>query len=136
MFGKPEWFSEKTVGWGLRPTSWKGWGYAMVWASLISLPFIGLLYLGKLPEALVWVVVSIGILLWDVRQVMHEMRQGPEEEKVEDAKLVESEETDPAPATEPAAEENPDDDLFVIDENTQPDPTYYNTRSYDLHWRK
>ena len=26
MFGKPEWFREKTWGWGLTPTKWQGLG--------------------------------------------------------------------------------------------------------------
>ncbi len=30
MFGNPAWFRKKTVGWGLRPVSWKGWLYAAV----------------------------------------------------------------------------------------------------------
>ena len=105
MFGKPEWFREKTIGWGLFPITWQGWAYALVWTGLIIGPFIGLLSTGRVPESLVWMGASIGFVCWDVRQIMGEMH----------------------------AAANPPEDLFYIDEET--DTTQLATRSYDLHIR-
>ena len=111
MFGKPQWFRKKTVGWGLRPVSWKGWGYALSWAAVICVPFIALLVHHKLFESLVWVVAMMFALLWDVQQVMRELGRPTRH----DADLL------------------IDSDILIIDEDTQPDPTHHATRSYDLH---
>ena len=81
MFGKPGWFRQKTVGWGLRPVSWKGWLYAVVWAGVISVPFIGLLANHLLFESLVWVVVMMVALLWDVQQVRRDMDTAHQDER-------------------------------------------------------
>ena len=35
MFGKPQWFREKKLGWGLTPVTWQGWVYALVWAAVL-----------------------------------------------------------------------------------------------------
>ena len=121
MFGKPEWFQKKSVGWGLRPLVWKGWLYAMLWAGVICIPFIALLANVKIVEALIWVVVMIFALLWDVQHVMREI----------DAPVVAEEAT----VIEIAEVEAVDDDVLVIDDDTQPDPAYFATRSYDLHAR-
>lgn len=106
MFGKPEWFRKKSVGWGVRPVTWKGWLYGVLWAGVICIPFIALLAHAKVLESLIWVVVMMFAMLWDVQGVMREMDI-------------------------PTAEI--DEDLLVIDEDTEPDPAYFATRSYDLH---
>ncbi len=108
MFGKPEWFREKKVGWGLRPVSWKGWLYAIVWAAVICGPFMALLASQLLIESLVWAVVMMFALLWDVQHVRRELNRTRHE----------------------------DADVLIIDEDTEPDPTYFATRSYDLHVRR
>ena len=112
MFGKPSWFRKKRVGWGLRPVSWKGWMYAAVWVAVICGPFAALLAQRLLFESLVWVVTMMVAMLWDVGHVMRQM----------DTKNV---------ASQDVAE-----DILVIDENTEPDPSYYATRSYDLRLRR
>lgn len=109
MFGNPVWFRKKTVGWGLRPVSWKGWLYAAAWVAVICAPFIALLACHLVLESLVWVVVMMVALLWDVRQV----RRGVDMARKDDAA-----------------------DILVIDENTEPDPAYYATRSYDFRLRQ
>ena len=108
MFGNPGWFRKKTVGWGLRPVSWKGWMYAAIWVGVICIPFIGLLACHLLFESLVWAVVMMVALLWDV----HHIRRGMD-----------------------TARKDREEDILVIDEDTEPDPSYYATRSYDLRVR-
>ena len=111
MFGKSAWFRTKSIGWGIRPICWQGWAYAVMWAAVIGLPFIGLLLSHLWLESLIWTAVMMGAMVWDVRQVRRELE---------------------APAR---ALEEPVDVLY-IDENTVPDPTYVATRSYDLHARR
>ncbi|MCX6707735.1 MAG: hypothetical protein NT001_06375 [Candidatus Woesearchaeota archaeon] len=36
MIGKPEWFTYRIFGWGIRPKTWQGWVYAAVAALLIG----------------------------------------------------------------------------------------------------
>jgi hypothetical protein len=75
MFGKPEWFREKTVGWGLTPAKWQGWAYAIVWGGVLTLPFLAfLLSLHRVPEALLWLGFGTIMLTWDVRGIIREMR--------------------------------------------------------------
>jgi hypothetical protein len=69
MFGKPEWFRRRTCGWALRPIAWQGWLYTIVWGLVIALPFCALAMWGRAPEAAVWLVVTGGGLVWDVRQI-------------------------------------------------------------------
>ncbi|MFH2020241.1 MAG: hypothetical protein ABIJ34_02440 [archaeon] len=35
MIGKPEWFTYRVFGWGLRPRTWQGWAYIAVFVGLI-----------------------------------------------------------------------------------------------------
>jgi hypothetical protein len=73
MFGKPEWFEAKKIGWGLRPVTWQGWAYTGAWASAIGVPFVALLANSGFWESLVWMAASIGLLVWDVRQIRREL---------------------------------------------------------------
>jgi hypothetical protein len=73
MFGKPDWFKAKAIGWGLTPTSWQGWLYTGAWAGAITVPFVMLMSRGLVPEGLVWLGVSVGGLVWDVRNILHAM---------------------------------------------------------------
>jgi hypothetical protein len=70
MFGKPEWFTQKKLGWGLHPTSWQGWAYTAAWGGVIAAPFVGMMAFGKWPEAAVWLVASAGALVWDVKSII------------------------------------------------------------------
>ena len=107
MFGNPEWFRMKTVSWGLHPVTWRGWLYASMWTGAICIPFVALLVNAKVLESLIWVVVMMAALLWDVKQVMRQMAAGSDLEE----------------------------DVLIIDENTSPDPSSFTTHSYDLHCR-
>ncbi len=75
MFGKPEWFKEKTFGWGLTPITWQGWVYTLVWLGVLVLPFLAFLFIvGKAPEACLWLGFGIMVLFWDVKSIIREMR--------------------------------------------------------------
>ncbi len=69
MFGRPDWFRDKEVGWGLTPITWAGWAYTVAWIAAIAAPFGGLLLLRGVLPAVIWLAVSIGTLVWDVRQI-------------------------------------------------------------------
>jgi hypothetical protein len=71
MFGKPEWFGEKRVAWQLKPVCWQGWAYAVVWLGVLALPIFCLLATSRVTEALIWLVVAGGAMLWDTRQIVH-----------------------------------------------------------------
>jgi hypothetical protein len=74
MFGKPEWFRPKSRGWGLRPTTWQGWVYALAWSGVIAIPFCTLIARQLVPEAVVWLLAAAGVLVWDVRQLLGGIR--------------------------------------------------------------
>ena len=74
MFGKREWFRPKTIGWGLRPVRWQGWAYAAAWALVLIVPFVGLLTRLLVPEAVLWLIAAVAVLVWDVRQILGEIR--------------------------------------------------------------
>lgn len=80
MFGKPHWFREKQLGWGLVPIRWQGWAYTAAWAAAIGLPFILLVDRHQGLEAIVWMAASLGVLVWDVREILKAMRAVPQEE--------------------------------------------------------
>jgi hypothetical protein len=77
MFGKPEWFRDKKVGWGLRPITWQGWLYTTTWGAAVAGPFAVLLARPdptiamdyRLLSAGLWLVVSMSGLIWDVWQI-------------------------------------------------------------------
>jgi uncharacterized membrane protein YeiH len=74
MFGKPQWFREKAVGWGLHPQAWQGWMYAAAWMAAIVVPFAGLVSRRQAPEALVWLAAAVGLLVWDVAGIRRSIR--------------------------------------------------------------
>lgn len=114
MFGKHHWFVKKRYGWGLSPISWQGWFYSAVWCAVMILPFTLMLWLGLVPQAGIWLVASIGVLVWDVKEILGEMA--------------------PAGPGQPAESQELEDELFVIDENETESERFY-TRNYDLEIR-
>ncbi len=75
MFGKPQWFKRKVFGWGLTPVSWQGWVYTLVWVLVMTGPFTFFISSEKVIEAMVWIVASIGALVWDVKKTLDAMEQ-------------------------------------------------------------
>jgi hypothetical protein len=76
MFGKPQWFRPKTLGWGLVPVTWQGWTYTAGWALAITLPFLLLLGRHQPLEAMAWMGLSVGALICDVWHILRAIR-GP-----------------------------------------------------------
>jgi hypothetical protein len=76
MFGKPQWFKAKAIGWGLVPIRWQGWTYAACWVAGIALPFVLLLARHQPLEATAWLTLAIGALTYDVWHILRAIR-GP-----------------------------------------------------------
>jgi len=70
MFGNPQWFRSKAIGFGLVPKSWQGWAYSVAWGSTISLPFLLLVGRHQSLEALLWLALSIAAMAHDVWQIL------------------------------------------------------------------
>jgi hypothetical protein len=77
MFGKPEWFRAKQVGFGLVPVSWQGWLYSGAWSAAAVLPFWLLVMRHQPVEAAVWAALALAGLAYDVRQIRHVLRRSP-----------------------------------------------------------
>lgn len=75
MFGNPDWFKPKTLGWGLTPVRWQGWAYSLAWISVIGLPFVLLLMREQPAESFAWLTVSMGALIYDVRDIRRKMQR-------------------------------------------------------------
>ena len=73
MFGKPNWFRPKMIGYGLKPVTWQGWAYTLTWAAILLLPFLALLLRHQPVEALTWLGCSVGVLAYDVWQIRRAM---------------------------------------------------------------
>lgn len=104
MFGKPQWFRPKKIGWGLVPVTWQGWGYSAAWAGSIATPFLLLVSRDQPLEALTWLGVGIGGLAWDVRQIRTAMGLPAPQRRAAAVAAV------PVPQKE-------DDVLYIMDSN-------------------
>lgn len=91
MFGKPEWFAPKSFGWGLRPVTKEGWIYAGVWAGVLALPFLILLFADKWIEAIIWLAAMMAFLVVDVKMILRTMARNEEEKEV--LRIMDEEET-------------------------------------------
>ena len=76
MFGNPQWFRPKTIGWGLVPITWQGWLYTGAWTGTMVLPFLLLLGRHQPLEAMAWMTLTTGALICDVWQILRAIR-GP-----------------------------------------------------------
>ena len=75
MFGKPQWFRAKKIGWGLVPIRWQGWIYAVCWSAGIALPFLLLLARHQPLEATAWLALAVSGLTYDVWQILRLIRR-------------------------------------------------------------
>ncbi|MAG07896.1 hypothetical protein CMO89_00315 [Candidatus Woesearchaeota archaeon] len=78
MIGKPEWFTYRIFGWGLRPRTWQGWAYVAVFIML----FLGIASMPISETAkmsAMWVLMGILIIdavhLMTVLPKFHDERQ-------------------------------------------------------------
>jgi len=115
MFGKPQWFRPKAIGWGLTPITWQGWGYTAFWAAAIAGPFVLLLSSVGPIESFVWMGLGLGALVYDVRQILLAMNPSKA-----------------SPATAAAAK--PDDNVLYIMDDSQTHPRVA-TRGFNLQAR-
>jgi hypothetical protein len=75
MFGKPVWFKQQKVCCGLRPATWQGWVYLLVWTLVLSAPFLLLsLVMQRAPEAAIWLGVSMLAMFADARAITRQIR--------------------------------------------------------------
>jgi hypothetical protein len=79
MFGKPDWFREKRIGWGLVPVNWRGWVYTTGWVAALGGPFLLLVERQQALEALIWLGGALGLLIWDVRAILQAKRPDAKE---------------------------------------------------------
>jgi hypothetical protein len=70
MIGKPEWFTYRIFGWGVRPRTWQGWVYLAVVAALMGL--ISFLPLANIIH--MWCFgILVGIVVLDVILIMTQL---------------------------------------------------------------
>jgi hypothetical protein len=74
MFGNPQWFRPKAIGFGLVPKSWQGWAYSAGWGGAIGLPFLLMLGRHQSLEASLWLMLSLGAMAFDVWQIFRSLR--------------------------------------------------------------
>jgi hypothetical protein len=115
MFGSPDWFRPKVIGWGLTPVRWQGWAYSLAWMSVISAPFVLLLSRGQIGESFAWLAVTMGGLIYDVRDILHKIRGA----------------TSGSPTSSANAPARPTEDVFYIGESG-PGTATVATRNYSL----
>ena len=109
MFGTPQWFRPKAIGWGLVPIRWQGWAYTAGWLGAIGLPFLALIGRHQPLEATTWLGLSLGALVYDVWHILRAFR---------------------SPVAAVAAGNKPDDGvLYILD--SQPGQAVA-TRNYEL----
>ena len=75
MFGNPQWFRPKAVGFGLVPTSWQGWAFSGAWLSTIGIPFWVLTTRHQAFEALIWLLMTTIALTYEVWQMWQTLRR-------------------------------------------------------------
>jgi hypothetical protein len=78
MFGRPEWFTYRTFGWGIRAKTWQGWVYLGVFLALLIgpnyLPIDG--HLKSLIRAGVFGLFLVDvIIIWTQLGKFHDERQ-------------------------------------------------------------
>ena len=116
MFGNPQWFRPKAIGWGLVPVSFRGWLYTGGWIGAIALPFLLLLGRGQPVEAITWMTLGLGALAYDVRQILRSFRA-----------------TDITTATVAAPPKREDNVLYIMESNAGVPVA---TRNYNLQVRR
>ncbi|HTB22182.1 MAG TPA: hypothetical protein VK914_05710 [bacterium] len=78
MFGRPEWFTYRTFGWGIKAKTWQGWVYLGVFVALIVGP--NFLPIGpSLKSMITKVVLALGLIdvitIWVLLDKFHDERE-------------------------------------------------------------
>jgi hypothetical protein len=106
MFGKPEWFKQTQVAWGLTPNAWQGWLYAAIWLLVVSIPTIVLFLNSLTVESVIWMAASLVAVTLDLGAILKAMKG-----------------------------EQTDEDVLYIDESETVSEEFA-TRNYDFHLRR
>ncbi len=76
MFASNEWFHTSSLNLLPGPKSYKGWAFYLICLAGIVIPTIALVARQQIfPEALIWIVVSVGAFLLEMRGLRKELRQ-------------------------------------------------------------
>ena len=75
MFGNPDWFSLKESSNLLVPASKNAWLYVGAWAAIVIIPLMLMLGGGLVPEAGVWLLISVAMFLFDYRKLVHKKKE-------------------------------------------------------------
>lgn len=67
MIGKPEWFTYRILGWGIRPKTWQGWAYLAIVAALVG--FITAIAMNEAIKLWLYIAI-IGIFVLDILHIM------------------------------------------------------------------
>lgn len=82
MFGNPEWFTVKEKRWGVTPVDFRGWAFHGAWVGVIGLVFMLLIGLERVPESLIWALLSCGAYAFEVRSIAKRIRAKEERDRL------------------------------------------------------
>lgn len=78
MFGKQEWFRTTNSGKLILPVAYQGWCYLAVWGTVILAPFVLFLFLNRIPESIIWVVLASLFSWLDIQKIRHKLNEPDE----------------------------------------------------------
>ncbi len=61
MIGKPNWFTYRIFGWGIRPKKWQGWAYILVFMAAVFLTFM-LPLAENIKIWIIGIIIAIGVI--------------------------------------------------------------------------
>ena len=124
MFGQPQWFKTKGLGWGIYPASWQGWTWLGTWAAVVFLPFLGFYSQRDMfLESVIWFGTTLAVMFMDVWQILRALNP-PAPKPSRPA---------PSPPPVPATAPTGDDGIVFVGEAQN---RSVGTRNYDFRVRK
>ncbi len=126
MFGKPQWFKPKALGWRVHPVTWQGWAWGGTWLAVMIVPFTAFMSQDDMfVEAFIWIGASVSVMMLDVWQILRAMNPPPA--RVQPPR--------PVPVAQPAkpANQMPDDGILFLNDGANGG---VGTRNYDFRVRK
>lgn len=75
VFGKTHWFCTTHGGLGIRPISFPGWAFLILWLAAILIPSLLFVWISKSIEALIWASFSSWLLIRESRALVREKRR-------------------------------------------------------------
>ena len=86
MIGKPEWFTYRIFGWGIRPKTWQGWVYLAFFAGILG--FTAAVTINRAANAWVFGIVG-GLLMLDIIHIMTKMPKVHDERENQHQLIIE-----------------------------------------------